>query len=147
MPDKFARTGDIGALDSEGYLTLQGRVRDFVALLSGKKIFVRPIEDRLGLIHGVGHCIAVGDGQKHLSAILFAHPDVAFNSLDERAAHFRKAIAEINQELGSEERIRKFLVVAEQPSIENQCLTETLKLRRHVINEKYAKDYQRYETV
>jgi long-chain acyl-CoA synthetase len=144
---KFARTGDIGSLDAEGYLTLQGRVRDFVALLSGKKIFVRPIEDRLSAIHGVAHCVAVGDGQKHLSAVLFAHPDVAFNSPDERLAHFRKTISEINQELGPEERIRRFLVVDEQPSIENRCLTETLKLRRHAVNEKYAKDYQRYETV
>lgn len=148
--EKYARefipTGDVGTLD-EGFLTLRGRIRDFVALLNGEKIFVRPIEDNLNEIEGANACVVVGNGQKELSAVIFADPERRFESREEKTEHFRRAVAEMNRTSSPWERVRKILIVDELPSIENGCLTETLKLRRHVINRKYANDYRDYQTV
>lgn len=147
LANRFVGTGDIGAIDDEGFLSLRGRLRDFVALSSGEKIFVRPIEERLCEIAGVNTCVVVGNGERELGAVVFADSQVKFESDTQRTEHFRQNILEINQALSPMERIRKFRVVDHAPAIEDGCLTETLKLRRHVINQTYAGDYRSYLTV
>jgi long-subunit acyl-CoA synthetase (AMP-forming) len=140
-------TGDIGTIDDAGFLSLRGRLRDFVALSSGEKIFVRPIEERLSEIAGVNTCVVVGNGERELGAVVFADSQVKFESDTQRTEHFRQNILEINRALSPMERIRKFRVVDHAPAIEDGCLTETLKVRRHVINQTYAGDYRSYLTV
>lgn len=144
VANRFVPTGDIGAIDDEGFLSLRGRLRDFVALSSGEKIFVRPIEERLSEIAGVNTCVVVGNGERELGAVVFADSKFKFESDKQRAEHFRQSIFKINQTLSPLERIKRFRVVDHAPAIEDGCLTETLKLRRHIINQTYAGDYRSY---
>jgi long-chain acyl-CoA synthetase len=145
--NRFVPTGDIGSIDEDGFLSLRGRLRDFVALSNGEKIFVRPIEERLCEIAGVNTCVVVGNGERELGAVVFTDSQFKFESDTQRAEHFRQSIFKINQTLSPVERIRKFRVVDHAPAIEDGCLTETLKIRRHVINQKYARDYRSYLAV
>lgn len=136
------RTGDVGEFDADGYLKLSGRIRDFVALLSGEKIFVAPIERLLERVPGVSHCVLVGNGQKHLSAILFAAPDV-LASVGEAAFESRllAGLKAVNAELHPWERIKQYRLVHEPPTVESGCLTETMKLRRAAVEAGYGRDY------
>jgi long-chain acyl-CoA synthetase len=144
---RLVPTGDAGAIDRDGYLSIKGRLRDFIALTSGKKIFVLPLEEQINRIRGVTEAVIVGGGERHLSAILFADPEVTFQSPALRVRHFKKELTELNKGLGLEEKVRQFLVVDDRPTVENGCMTETLKLRKHVVTERYARELSGYDWV
>ncbi|MEM9492348.1 MAG: AMP-binding protein, partial [Myxococcota bacterium] len=73
--DHYYSTGDVGKINEDGSLRVLGRLRDFIALQSGEKIFVRDIEERLVEAGLAPLCLLVGNGQRHLSALLFFAPD------------------------------------------------------------------------
>jgi long-chain acyl-CoA synthetase len=141
---EFTGTGDIGRLDKDGYLRLAGRIKDFVALLSGEKIFVRHIEEEISKIQGIEACVIAGNGERELSALIFVEPNTKFGNREVQEEHIGTALMELNHSLHPWERIKKFLLIDESPTVENGCLTETLKLRRHIISERYAKNDAQY---
>lgn len=143
----FTSTGDVGSLDSDGYLTLHGRTREFIALLNGEKIFVRPIEEQLAKIDGIEFGIVIGNGEKELSALIFIDKSVLSVKEEEYQKFIREELKTLNTLLHPWERIKKFLLVYEQPSVENGLLTETMKIRRNVIDEKYGKANEDYQLV
>lgn len=152
IPDEnFGReltsTGDVGRLDEDGYLSLAGRIKEFVALLSGEKIFVRPIEEEISKIQSVEACVVVGNGERELSVLIFVEPNTISKNREVQEEYIGTAIMEINHSLHPWERIKKFLLIDELPTVENGCLTETLKLRRHIISERYAKNNAQYRLV
>lgn len=134
--DGWLHTGDIGSLDSEGYLTIQGRKKDTFKTAKGKFVAPVPIEKKLYEYSRVEMMCLVGLGMP--APILLAVPH-QFPNFD-KARYQRRAervITRMNQELESHEKIKGVLMIKEPWSIENGILTPTLKIKRHVLEKKY----------
>ncbi|WP_173424663.1 AMP-binding protein [Photobacterium sanctipauli] len=134
--DGWLHTGDIGFMDEEGYLTIQGRKNDTFKTAKGKFVSPVPIEKRLFELANIEMMCVVGSGMP--APILLAIPH-EFPDFDparyERKAH--RVIETINQELESHAKIKGVLMIKEPWSIENGILTPTLKIKRHLLEKKY----------
>ena len=163
MPDKSAalytddgwmRTGDIGALDNDGFLRITGRKKDLLITAGGKNIAPNEMENHLRGIPGVAQAIVVGDRQPYLCAILAleeeALPDlckaagVPIAPLAEIASNEKvlafladRVESDCNNKVARYQTIKKFKVLAHMLSVEGGELTPTLKVKRDIINAKY----------
>ncbi|WP_407334043.1 AMP-binding protein [Enterovibrio sp. 27052020O] len=134
--DGWLQTGDIGDIDNEGYLTIQGRKNDTFKTAKGKFVSPVPIEKRLFELSNVEMMCLVGSGMP--GPVLLALPH-DFPNFD-RARYERrvtKVIETINKELESHAKIKGVMMIKEPWSIENGLLTPTLKIRRHLLEKKY----------
>ncbi len=122
--DGWFKTGDLGTLEN-GALKLIGRKKELIVLTGGKKVAPAPIEAMFPI--GSGRLVLVGDNRKHVGAIVFSA-----DSADTAAQ-----IESINCQVSRYERIRSYEVVADLPSVENGLLTPSLKLKRHVLADRY----------
>ena len=153
LVDGWFHTGDIGNLDSEGFLSVTDRKKDLLKTSGGKFITPQPIEKALQMSPWVAEAVVLGDRRKFPSAIIA--PDfrmlepwarsngVRFSSREELVANatvrglYEGVISEINQKLARYEQIKKFLLVAEEFSVANGLLTASMKLRRRQVEERY----------
>ncbi|UMP00006.1 AMP-binding protein [Amycolatopsis sp. EV170708-02-1] len=129
-PGRFEPTADVGEFDADGFLRVIGRLRDFVALPSGEKVFVRPIEDAVSKSAKAELCQVSIRADGALGALLFFAPDA--DETDDDAVN---ALIRVNQDLHPWERVKTYAVVRRLPTVEEGCLTETSKPRRHVIEQ------------
>lgn len=134
--DGWLHTGDIGAIDKDGYLTIQGRKKDTFKTAKGK--FVSPvlIEKKLFEYSRVDMMCLIGLGLPGPILLVVPHDFPHFDK-ERYARTTRKVIARMNQELASHEQIKGVLMIKEPWSIENGVLTPTLKIKRHVLEQKY----------
>ena len=134
--DGWLHTGDIGEVDSDGYLTILGRKKDNFKTAKGKFVCPVPIEKRLFDLSNIELMCVVGSGMP--APILLAIPH-AIPNFDrkrfERKLH--RVLKQINSELESHAKIAGTLVIADPWSIENGILTPTLKIKRHILEKKY----------
>lgn len=128
---RFEPTGDVGDL-TDGFLTVRGRLRDFIALSSGEKVFVRPIEEAAERECGAGLCQVMRLDDGRLGALLFFEPGTR---ADDPGAGLRR----VNQALHPWERVKAYAVVDRMPTVAEGCLTETTKPRRHVIEDVHGR--------
>ena len=152
--DGWFRTGDAGRIDASGALVLTERIKDLFKTSNGKYIAPQAIESRLGEDRYIEQAAVIGDRRKYVSAIIVpafealkeyarAHA-IKFNSLDDlvQNSEIRKFIAErierLQKGLAGFEKIKKFTLLPREFSIETGELTNTLKLRRAIINALYA---------
>ncbi len=132
----WLHTGDIGALDSEGYLTIQGRKKDTFKTAKGKFVSPVPIEKKLAEYARVEMMCLIGLGLPGPILLIVPHDFPHFDK--ERYEHsIHKTIERMNQELASHEQIKGVLMIKEPWSIDNGVLTPTLKIKRHVLEQKY----------
>ena len=151
--DGWFKTGDIGRLDEDGFLTVTDRKKDLLKTSGGKFIAPQPIENALKLHPMIGASVIVGDRRKFASVIISPN----FRVLEDwaRASHIRYAfreelvaeprvralyegiVGELNRGLARHETLKRVLLVAEEFTAEDGALTPTLKLRRKVIEERY----------
>ena len=150
---EWLRTGDIGALDSEGRLRITGRKKDLLALSNGKMVAPLPIEARLAGHPLIAQAVLHAEGRQFVSALILLRPEALetwareeriSGSHDELAAHPRvtgeiqKAVDEVNATLSRSESIRRFIVVGRELSVSASELTPTHKVRRKAVLEKYS---------
>ena len=162
MPDKSAalntddgwmRTGDLGTLDEDGFLSIIGRKKDLLITSGGKNIGPAEMENHLRGIPGVGQAVVVGDSQPYLCAILAleeeALPDlckavgVPIAPLAEIASNEKirafladRVESDCNSKVARYQTIKKFEVLPHMLSVEGGELTPTLKVKRNIINTK-----------
>ncbi|EJC6862709.1 AMP-binding protein [Vibrio parahaemolyticus] len=134
--DGWLHTGDIGAIDKDGYLTIQGRKKDTFKTAKGKFVSPVPIEKRLFEYSRVEMMCLIGLGLPGPILLVVPHDFPHFDK-ERYARTTRKVIARMNQELASHEQIKGVLMIKEPWSIENGVLTPTLKIKRHVLEQKY----------
>jgi long-chain acyl-CoA synthetase len=147
------KTGDIGYLDSDGYLSITDRKKDLIKTSGGKFIAPQPIENSLKLNSFIGTSVVLGDRRK-FPAVLIA-PN--FPALEEWAranqidfasrealvanpkvqALYEGIIEGLNQNLARFEKLKRVLVVPEELSAADGTLTHTFKVRRRGIEERY----------
>jgi long-subunit acyl-CoA synthetase (AMP-forming) len=128
--DGVVRTGDLGYLDDDGFLFIVGRADDVIVLDTGRKVIVRPIEERLKAGAAIEECVVFCPAQTHLVAVVSPASEPA----DETA--IAEQVARANAALGPDEQICK-VVVADRFSVEGGTLTSQFKPRRRRIFERY----------
>ena len=123
--DGWLHTGDIGALDADGFLAITDRKRDIIVLSGGENIAPARIEGMLAAQPAIAQAMVFGEGRPGVSALV-----VAEDGYDELAV--AAAVAHVNKRLSVTERIRRHALVPPF-SIEAGTLTATQKVRRHVV--------------
>ena len=132
----WLHTGDIGSIDAHGYLTIQGRKKDTFKTSKGKFVAPVPIEKKLFEYSRVEMMCLIGLGLPGPILLVVPHDFPNFDK-ERYSRTTRKVIARMNQELESHEQIKGVLMIQEPWSIENGILTPTLKIKRHVLEQKY----------
>ncbi|WP_315833537.1 AMP-binding protein [Bradyrhizobium prioriisuperbiae] len=141
LPDGWVATGDVGHIDRDGYLTLDGRVKDVIVLSTGQKVQPAPIEAQLNQIVGVDNSVVLGTARPYLVALIAAKRD----QLDEHAIEER--IRRINETRPDSERVKRFRILNDTFSAENGLLNASLKLDRKRVVSTYTNLIQQlYET-
>jgi long-chain acyl-CoA synthetase len=146
-------TGDVGALDPDGYLKITDRKKDLIVTSSGKNVAPQPIENRLKLSPYFDNVVVIGDGRKFISALIVPnYPALAAYArahgirFEQPAELIRNpeiydlAMNEIErqtQDLSPFEKVKKIAFIENQFTIESGELTPTLKVRRSLIEKKY----------
>jgi len=152
--DGWFRTGDAGHFDSTGALILTERIKDLFKTSNGKYIAPQAIESRLGEDRFIEQVAVIGDQRKYVTAIIipafeaikeYAHrKKIQYRTLEELVNNseirrmFEQRINQLQSGLAGFERIKKFTLLPQAFTMEAGELTNTLKLRRPVINSRYA---------
>jgi long-chain acyl-CoA synthetase len=157
------RTGDIGHLDRDGYLSITDRKKDLIKTSGGKFIAPQPIENSLKTNRFVAEAALIGDRRRFVSVLIipaFAaleewarRAGIVFHSRQELVATdlaqalYEGVVYEINQNLAHYEQLKKILVIPEELSVEDGTLTPTLKLRRRNLEQRYQEEIEKlYES-
>ena len=151
--DGWFKTGDIGELDSEGFLSITDRKKDLIKTSGGKFIAPQPIENALKANVLVAQAAIIGDKRKYASVIISPHfplledwaraNGVPFTSHQELVGAgkvrdlYRGIVEDLNKRLAQFETIKKIVVVPDEFTVATGEITPTLKLKRRVIEEKY----------
>ncbi|MGW1224429.1 AMP-dependent synthetase/ligase [Streptomyces sp. NPDC002530] len=158
LDDGWFATGDIGALDDDGYLTITGRKKDIIITSGGKNVTPAPLEDWLRAHPLVSQCMVVGDNRSFITALITLEPDglahwrrmakkqdVPIRELihdEELRTALQRAVDEANRLVSRAESIRKFTVLPVDFTEENGHLTPSLKLKRDAIARDFAKEIE-----
>ncbi len=154
-PEGWLLTGDIGTIDAEDFLKITGRKKDIIITAGGKNIAPAAIEGALATSRYINQVCVIGDKRKYLTALVTVDPDnvidyaksnqIAYGSIDELLTHpqitglIEAQVAEKNKRFASFETVKKVILVPEF-TIENGLLTPTLKLKRNIAMERFAKE-------
>jgi long-chain acyl-CoA synthetase len=153
IKDGWFRTGDIGNIDADGYLSVTDRKKDLIKTSGGKFIAPQPIENSLKLNPLIGTAVVIGDRRKFPAVLISPHfpvledwaraNQVDFASRPTLVANakvqalYEGIIEEVNQNLARFEKLKRVLVVAEEFSAADGTMTHTFKVRRRGIEERY----------
>jgi long-chain acyl-CoA synthetase len=156
--DGWLHTGDIAELDADGYLKIVDRKKELIITSGGKNISPALIEYQLQRHPLIGQACAIGDRRKYVSALLVLDPDatpawakahgIQNGTLAELAAHpdvlaeVERGVAEANAHLARPEQVRRYTVLPNDWTAQTGELTPSLKRRRQVITDKYAKEIE-----
>jgi long-chain acyl-CoA synthetase len=151
--DGWFKTGDIGQLDSEGFLSITDRKKDLLKTSGGKFIAPQPIENALKANALIAQAAVIGDKRKFASVILAPHfplledwarvNGVTFSSHQELVAApkvrelYMGIVEDLNKRLAHFETLKKIIIVPDEFTVAGGEITPTLKLKRRVIEAKY----------
>lgn len=134
----WLHTGDMGKLDKEGYLTITGRMKDVFKTAKGKYVAPVPIEGLLGQEPIIEQLCVIGYGMPQPIALVQLAESAMRGNREEVNARLEAARVRVNDQLESHAKIRGILVVKTPWNIENGVLTPTMKIKRHLLEQKYA---------
>ncbi|MCR3960073.1 AMP-binding protein [Aeromonas veronii] len=134
----WLHTGDMGKLDKEGYLTITGRMKDVFKTAKGKYVAPVPIEGLLGQEPIIEQLCVIGYGMPQPIALVQLAESAMKGNREEVNAKLEAARVRVNDQLESHAKIRGILVVKTPWNIENGVLTPTMKIKRHLLEQKYA---------
>ncbi|MDF1487386.1 AMP-dependent synthetase/ligase [Tessaracoccus caeni] len=152
IEDGWLRTGDVGYIDTDGFLTITDRLKDLIVTLGGKNVAPQPIEGLLLADPLIEHAVLLGDNRPFLTLLvkpsLPAVEELAASlkwpgSLQdwlhshELSAELKKRVAAITEKLPSQERPKDTHVLHEEFTMENGLLTPTLKVRRREVEKRF----------
>ncbi len=148
----WLRTGDVGELDADGFLTITDRKKDLIKTAGGKYVAPQPIEARLQEDPGIERAVVVGDERPYCVALIVPNWESLKGTLglsgsptgwvrDERVrSYVQKRLDAVNAGLGSWESIKYFELLPDDFSEEAGELTPTLKVKRRVVTQRRASE-------
>ena len=155
-PEGWFHTGDLGNLTEEGFLVIKGRKKELFKTSYGKYIVPQVIESRFRESELISQLMVLGEGEKFTAALIIPDFEQLFRwvnsnlkmqlkdknkvvQLPQVRNLFQREVNQVNQSLGMTERIKKFLILPENWSVQSGEFSPTLKLKRHFIKKKYNK--------
>jgi long-chain acyl-CoA synthetase len=151
LVDGWLHTGDLGRLDQDGFLFITGRQKDIIITAGGKNITPANLEHALRHNRWISQAVVIGDGRPYLVALITLDPEEAPTfprehnlKLDElhrselMRAEIQTAIDEANSRYAPVEQIKRFEILPEDFSQPTGELTPTLKVKRSIVQQKYA---------
>lgn len=157
--DGWFRTGDLGELDDDGYLTITGRKKDIIVTSAGKNVAPAVLEDRLRAHWLISQCVVVGDARPFIGALITIDPDVFPQWKSEAGkpeqatvadlrddpdllAALQEAVEDANKAVSAAEAIKKIRVLPHDFTVETGDLTPTLKVKRNVVLTTFRADVE-----
>ena len=137
LKNGWLHTGDIGEIDSNGYLKITDRKKDIIVNHGGDNISPSKIENFISNNEKIKQCLVYGDKKNYLVALIVVDPK------DKNDLVIRNIIENLNKNLSIIEKIKKFKLIDEEFTIENGLMTPTLKLKRKKIIEKYQQELEK----
>jgi long-chain acyl-CoA synthetase len=155
MEGEWFKTGDIGELDEDGFLSITGRKKELLVTAGGKNVAPAPLEDPLRADPLVGQAVVIGDKRPFVAALISLDPEMlpiwlGNNGADKNMtlaqaakspivlAEIQKAIDRVNRHFSRAESIRKFVVIDRELTEESGHLTPSLKIKRDAVLRDFA---------
>jgi long-chain acyl-CoA synthetase len=136
LRDGWLATGDVGHFDEKGRIVITDRKKDILVNDKGDNVSPQRIEGMLTLQPEIAQAMVYGDRRPHLVALLVPDPEIA-GSPDVHQ-RLQSALDRVNADLSVIEKMRRFILADEPFTIENEQLTPSMKIRRHVISKAYG---------
>ena len=134
-------TGDVGHLDDQGRIVITDRKKDLIVNDKGDNVSPQRVEGMLTLQPEIVQAMVHGDRRPHLVALLVPDPDLVAEHVSDQAGLAKaigRAVDRVNAELSVIEKIRRFILADAAFDVENEQLTPSMKIRRHVIAASYG---------
>jgi len=131
----WLHTGDIGEIDNNNYLKITDRKKDIIVNLGGDNISPSKIENILCLNENIKQCFVYGDKKNYLVALIVGKKESNYDQI-------KLIIENLNKSLTLIEKIKKFILIHKEFTIENKMLTPTLKLKRKEIIKNYKQQLE-----
>ena len=153
--EDWFRTGDIGELDEDGFLTITGRKKELIVTAGGKNVAPAPIEDPLRAHPLIGQVVVIGDAKPFIGALISLDPEMvpvwtAQNGITEKLtlaeatkhpairAEVQKAVDEVNSRFSNAEQIKAFEILDVELTEASGHLTPSLKIKRSAVLKDFA---------
>lgn len=141
LRDGWLHTGDVGHFDDKGRIVITDRKKDLIVNDKGDNVSPQRVEGMLTLQPEIAQAMVVGDRRPHLVGLIVPEPELVSELKGNEAAirdAIRKAVDRVNAELSVTEKVRRFTFADEAFTTDNEMLTPSMKIRRHVIKAKYS---------
>ena len=154
--DGYFKTGDLGTIDDEGYLSIVGRKKEIIVTSGGKNVAPEVLEDRLRSHPLISQCMVVGDNKPFIAALITLDLDSikSWSKSNKKAGAslakltkdpalidvIQTAVDEANKVASRAESIRKFTILPQDFTIADGQLTAKLSVKRHVVNQQFAQE-------
>jgi long-chain acyl-CoA synthetase len=151
--DGWLHTGDVGRLDDDGFLTITDRMKDIIITAGGKNVTPSEIENQLKFSPYISDAVIIGDQRKYLACLVMIDHETVAQFAQERSVPFTNfaslcrakevqdliwgEIERVNKQFARVETIKKFRLIEQLLTAEDEELTPTMKLKRTFVNRKY----------